>query len=73
MAPSPGYGWAALDAWARRLADTFGDADAFVYFNNDPRCCAIANAIEFAAAVRRVGLEPSRVPPRSAVKVVDGK
>ena len=68
--PRPCYGRAALAAWARRLADGFVDADAFVYFNNDPRGCAVANAIEFAATVRRVGLEPSRVPPRSAVRVV---
>jgi uncharacterized protein YecE (DUF72 family) len=70
--PRPCYGRAALDAWARRLADGFGDAEAFVYFNNDPRSCAIANAIEFAGAVRRAGLEPSRVPPRAAVRVVGG-
>ena len=68
--PRPCYGPSALAAWARRLADGFGDGDAFVYFNNDPRCCAVANAIEFAAAVRNVGLEPSRVPPKSAVRVV---
>jgi uncharacterized protein YecE (DUF72 family) len=68
--PRPCYGRAALAAWARRLADGFAGADAFVYFNNDPRCCAVANAIAFSAAVRKVGLEPSRVPPRSAVRVV---
>lgn len=69
-APRPCYGRAALDAWARRLADGFAAIDTFVYFNNDPRCCAIANAIEFASSLRRVGLEPSRVPPRSAVRIV---
>ena len=68
--PSPCYGRSALDGWARRLAAGFEDAETFVYFNNDPRCCAIANAIEFAGALRRVGLEPSRVPARSAVRVV---
>jgi uncharacterized protein YecE (DUF72 family) len=71
--PRPCYGRAALDAWARRLAAEFGDVDTFVYFNNDPRCCAVANAIEFAAAVRRAGLTPSRVPSRSAVRVVGGR
>jgi uncharacterized protein YecE (DUF72 family) len=71
--PRPCYGRAALDAWARRLAEQFGDAEAFVYFNNDPRGCAVANAIEFAAAARRAGLRPSRVPPRSAVRVVGGR
>jgi uncharacterized protein YecE (DUF72 family) len=71
--PRPCYGRAALDAWAQRLASEFRDDETFVYFNNDPRCCAIANAIEFRAAVRRVGLSPSRVPPRSAVQVVDGR
>ena len=62
-APRPCYGRAALDAWARRLADGFADAESFVYFNNDPRGCALANAIEFAGSLRRAGLEASRVPP----------
>jgi uncharacterized protein YecE (DUF72 family) len=71
--PRPCYGRAALDAWARRLASEFGGGEIYVYFNNDPRACAVANAIEFASAVRRAGLTPARVPSRSEVRVVGGR
>lgn len=60
-APEPCYGKAALDSWARSLAGTTGDV--FAYFNNDPQGCALRDARLFAAAVRRHGLEPTRVPP----------
>lgn len=56
--PSPCYGRAALDSWARRISD-----DAFVYFNNDPGGCALRDARLFAQAVSRAGLTPTRVPP----------
>jgi uncharacterized protein YecE (DUF72 family) len=60
--PRPCYGRVALDSWARRLAKTWGpDEDAWVYFNNDPRACAVRNAAEFAGSCRRVGLRPTRV------------
>jgi uncharacterized protein YecE (DUF72 family) len=61
--PRPCYGRRALDSWARRLAATWSaEADAFVYFNNDPLGCAPRDAVRFAGAVRRAGLEPTRVP-----------
>jgi uncharacterized protein YecE (DUF72 family) len=60
--PRPCYGPRALATWARRLAEGWGtDAEAWVYFNNDPRACAPANAVEFARACRRVGLRVARV------------
>jgi hypothetical protein len=36
--------------------------DVLVYFNNDPGCAAVADAVVFADAVRRAGGTPTRVP-----------
>jgi uncharacterized protein YecE (DUF72 family) len=58
--PPPCYGDTALDSWAARLA---GTDDAYVYFNNDGRGCALRDARLFAAAAARHGLQPTRVPP----------
>ncbi len=66
--PRPCYGRTALDSWAQRLAGTWSlEADVFVYFNNDPRGCAPRDAARFAGAVRRVGLQPTRVPRPAGV------
>src|SRR5918997_1023611 len=59
-------GWAyrpeTLQAWAERLAETYGDSDVLVYFNNDPGGAAVTDAVVFAEAVRRTGRAPTRVP-----------
>jgi uncharacterized protein YecE (DUF72 family) len=69
--PRPCYTRGALDRWAGRLADLYGpEEEVFVFFNNDPRACAIRDAIGFADACRRHGLEPTRVPERREVAVV---
>jgi uncharacterized protein YecE (DUF72 family) len=61
--PWPFYGRTALQTWAERLQETYGDdADAFVYFNNDPKCAAIDNAITFGQACDRIGLARTRTP-----------
>lgn len=61
--PLPCYGARTLSWWAGHLAGLAGpDADAYVYFNNDGRCCAPRDAALFADACRRAGLLPSRVP-----------
>jgi uncharacterized protein YecE (DUF72 family) len=62
--PWPFYTDTELAAWARTLAEVFPDAsdDVCVYFNNDPGCAAIDNAITFAAAASAVGLAVTRVP-----------
>ena len=61
--PRPCYDRPALAAWAGRLADLVGpDADAYVYFNNDPAGCAVRDAIWFAEEAARAGLHPTRVP-----------
>jgi uncharacterized protein YecE (DUF72 family) len=57
----PCYGRTSLASWAGRLADLFGpDEDVYVYFNNDPRGCAVRDARRFASAVDGTGLVPTR-------------
>ncbi len=69
-APRPCYGSAALAAWAERLAGLWRpDEDVYVYFNNDPRACAAANAVGFARRAARAGLRPRRVT-RDLVRAV---
>lgn len=61
--PHPCYGRAALEKWARRLAELWPDhSDVFAYFNNDEHGCAPRDARRFALAVSRSGLRPTRVP-----------
>jgi uncharacterized protein YecE (DUF72 family) len=58
-----GYREATLQLWADRLAGTWADGeDVLVYFNNDPGCNAVIDAVTFAGAVRRAGRTPTRVP-----------
>ncbi len=62
--PRPCYGRAVLDAWARRLAETWGPgSDVYVFFNNDPRACAVRDAAVFARLAEAAGLSSSRVTP----------
>ena len=69
-APRPCYGRSALDAWAGRLADGWApDEECFVYFNNDPRACALRDAIVFARLTERRGRAASRVPRSSDVRL----
>lgn len=64
-APTGCYGRQALESWAGRLAADFRPADdVYVYFNNDGCGCAPRDARRFAAAARRAGLDPTRVPGR---------
>jgi uncharacterized protein YecE (DUF72 family) len=66
----PRYGQAALEAWARRLADHWpASADVFVYFNNDPRAAAPRDAARFARLVERTGRRVSRVPSVRSIPV----
>jgi uncharacterized protein YecE (DUF72 family) len=68
--PPPCYGRQALASWASRLAELVGaDADAYVYFNNDPAGCAVRDARVFARAAARAGLRPTRVPAAGEVRV----
>jgi uncharacterized protein YecE (DUF72 family) len=68
--PRPCYGRQALAGWAGRLTELVGpDADAYVYFNNDPAGCAVRDARVFALAAARAGLRPTRVPAAAEVRV----
>jgi uncharacterized protein YecE (DUF72 family) len=49
-APRPCYGRGALRSWVDRIA---GATDGYVYFNNDHRACAIANAVTFERMLER--------------------
>ena len=66
--PVPCYGRQALATWVKRLRDTWKpDEDAYIYFNNDPRACALRDAIVFARLARRQRFKPTRVPDRKEV------
>jgi uncharacterized protein YecE (DUF72 family) len=68
--PSPCYGRAALQGWAKRLSDLWSPkATVYAYFNNDTAGCALRDAQRFANAVSAVGLEPTRVPSPREVHV----
>lgn len=55
-APRPCYGRVALQSWANRLRRVApADAERYVFFNNDARACAIANAASMKAI-----LEPGK-------------
>jgi len=59
----PFYGRRSLARWAERIASSYDEAeDMFVYFNNDPHCAAVDNAVTFAAAMRRCARTTTRVP-----------
>jgi uncharacterized protein YecE (DUF72 family) len=61
--PWPEYGDQALRSWVRRLAESWDDdADAYVYFNNDPGGAAVRDAARFAEFARQAGRQVSRTP-----------
>jgi uncharacterized protein YecE (DUF72 family) len=61
--PPPCYGDAALKSWVRRIDSLWpATADVYVFFNNDPRGCAVRDAVRFQAHAARAGLPASRVP-----------
>lgn len=66
--PRPCYTDQALVAWAHRLVDGWGrDAEAWVYFNNDPRACAPPDALRFAELVRRLAADVARTAGTGAL------
>ncbi|HVM30696.1 MAG TPA: DUF72 domain-containing protein [Candidatus Limnocylindrales bacterium] len=70
--PSPCYGRRALGTWVTRLAEHWRPSeDLFVYFNNDPRACALRDARWFARAAERGGLPVTRAPRASDVRLGD--
>lgn len=70
--PQPCYRKRTLEEWVDRLAQQWGpDDDIYVFFNNDPRACALRDAIVFAELMENAGYEATRVPKRSDVTVGD--
>ncbi len=68
--PRPCYGERALRSAVERIAATWGpDADVFVYFNNDPGACAVANAVTFARLAAAAGLGVSATPDPRSIRV----
>jgi uncharacterized protein YecE (DUF72 family) len=68
--PRPCYGDRALESAVGSIADTWpDDEDVFVYFNNDHRACALANAVTFARFAQRRGLRVSRTPDLHSIEV----
>ncbi|MEA2630465.1 MAG: hypothetical protein QOE66_684 [Chloroflexota bacterium] len=71
-APRPCYDERALGSWAERLCETWGPAaDAYVYFNNDRRGCALRDAAVFARLVGEAGLDPVRSLPITDAVLAD--
>jgi uncharacterized protein YecE (DUF72 family) len=69
-APLPCYGRQALATWVERLSDQWTpDEDVYVYFNNDPRACALRDAIVFERLSQRAGRRPTRVPMSREVTI----
>jgi len=59
--PHPCYPDGTLVRWADTLAAQFDPPDdVYVYFNNDHRCCAIRDAIRFAAMAADRGFDVTR-------------
>ncbi|MEV6926840.1 DUF72 domain-containing protein [Dactylosporangium sp. NPDC051485] len=63
--PRPRYGRSALDTWTGRLREAFKTQDVYVYFNNDPGCAAVADAVAFARLAERRNFSTGRAPERS--------
>jgi uncharacterized protein YecE (DUF72 family) len=64
--PVPCYGRQALRSWVARLGEQWTPADdIFVYFNNDPRACALRDARVFARLATSAGFVTTRVPAAS--------
>jgi uncharacterized protein YecE (DUF72 family) len=72
--PHPCYKRSTMEAWVERLADRWGKkrSDVFVFFNNDPRACALRDAVVFAELLQSAGFETTRVPGRRDVKLERG-
>ena len=61
--PWPRYRRDGLRVWTERLSSGWpGQADVYVYFNNDPGGAAIHDAVAFAAIAREAGQTVTRTP-----------
>jgi uncharacterized protein YecE (DUF72 family) len=68
--PHPCYGREALLSWIDRLREGWGnEADMYVYFNNDPRACALRDARTFGRLAAASGFEVTRTPASGEVTI----
>jgi uncharacterized protein YecE (DUF72 family) len=68
--PHPCYGRGALKSWVDRLVDMHGtSADVFVYFNNDPRACALRDARTFGRMAAAAGFDVTRMPGAKEITI----
>jgi uncharacterized protein YecE (DUF72 family) len=69
--PRPCYEAASLTSWAERIQHAWGSAaDAYAYFNNDHRGCALRDAAVFSRRLAATGLDPvEAIPITDAVLV----
>jgi uncharacterized protein YecE (DUF72 family) len=68
--PHPCYGDRALAGWAERLADQWPKTgNGYVFFNNDRHACAVRNGARFAALAERTGLQSTRTPEQSSIRI----
>ena len=64
------YGEVSLARWLERIRSTWpGEADVFLYWNNDHRGCAPRDAGLFASMARRTGLDVTRAPDPGSLRV----
>lgn len=72
--PHPCYGRSALATWVDRLTAMHGTTqDVYVYFNNDPRACALRDARTFGRTAEAAGYEVTRMPgPRDVTIDLEG-
>jgi uncharacterized protein YecE (DUF72 family) len=70
--PPPCYHKRTLQEWMDRLQGQWGpDEDIYVFFNNDPRACALRDAVLFAQFCDEAGYPRTRVPSRRDITVGD--
>lgn len=60
--PRPHYGRAALSSWLDRVTSVFADAPVYIYFNNDPGCAAVFDAVTLAGLAQRRDIPVTRTP-----------
>jgi uncharacterized protein YecE (DUF72 family) len=64
------YGEVSLARWLERIRSAWpGEADVFLYWNNDHRGCAPRDAGLFASMARRAGIDVTRAPDPGSLRV----
>jgi uncharacterized protein YecE (DUF72 family) len=68
--PHPCYGEQALATWVDHLAGLWpAGEEVYAFFNNDPKGCAVRDAVSLGRRARVAGWETTRVPEAGEVAV----